>query len=70
MLAEIDGAADRLGATRSELFRAAVRGYLRQLEKDEALLARTRAVQRGRDEDALATQALASRRSRRSRVLA
>jgi metal-responsive CopG/Arc/MetJ family transcriptional regulator len=68
MLAEMDSVAVRLGATRSELFRAALRGYLRQLEKDEALLARTRAVPRGTNEEALAAQALSARRTRRSRV--
>ena len=66
LLADVDEAAHRLGATRSELFRAALRQHLRQLEKDEALLRRVRAVSRG-DEKALAQRALTRRRARQAK---
>jgi Arc/MetJ-type ribon-helix-helix transcriptional regulator len=68
MLAEVDDAAFRLGATRSELFRAALRTYLRQLARDDALLSRVRTVPRGSSEEALAEGARAARRARRSKV--
>jgi Arc/MetJ-type ribon-helix-helix transcriptional regulator len=68
MLAELDATAQRLGATRSELIRAALRSYHRQLQKDEALLSRTRGLPRSEGEEALAAQALAARRARRSRT--
>jgi metal-responsive CopG/Arc/MetJ family transcriptional regulator len=64
LLADIDEAARRLGATRSELFRAALRQHLRQLAKDEALLSRVRAVPRARAEADLAQRALTRRRAR------
>lgn len=64
---EIDTAATNLGATRSELVRAAMRQYLRQLAVDEQLLARVRSVPRA-DEDTLGRQALAARRARRARA--
>ena len=67
MLEQLDATARSLGATRSELIRAAFRSYLRQLEKDDALLARARSIPRSEDEEALATRALAARRARRSR---
>jgi hypothetical protein len=68
MLADVDSAALRLGATRSELFRAALRGYLGQLARDDALLSRVRAVPRGSGEEALAEGSRAARRARRSKV--
>lgn len=68
LLEALDATARRLGATRSELIRAAFRSYLRQLEKDEGLLTRTRATPRSEDEEVLAAQALAARRARRSRI--
>ena len=68
MLAEVDAAAARLGATRSELFRAALRGYLQRLERDDRLLNRVRAIPRGESEEVLAAQARSARRSRRSTI--
>ena len=68
MLADVDSAALRLGATRSELFRAALRGYLGQLARDDALLSRVRTVPRGSSEEALAAGARLARRARRSKV--
>lgn len=66
LLAEADDAARRLGATRSELFRAALRQHLRQLQQEELLLRRVRSVPRGAEE-ALADRAVASRRARQAK---
>ena len=68
MLADIDNAAARLDATRSELLRAAVRGYLRNLAAEEALVAGVRSGRQNTPEDVLAAQGLTARRSRRSRI--
>lgn len=66
LLADLDAAAQRMGATRSELVRAAVRQHLRQLDRDEALLRRARAVPRVASEAELARRARAGRRARQA----
>lgn len=67
MLADIDAAAQRMSATRSELVRAAVRQHLRQLDRDETVLHRARAVPRVATEAELARRALARRRARQTK---
>ena len=68
MLAELDGAAERLSATRSELVRAALRDYLRRLRRDDAVLARFRESMAGAGtEEEIAAAALAHRRSRNTK---
>ena len=48
--------------------RAALRGYLGQLARGEALLSRVQAVPRGSSEEAVADGARAARRARHSKV--
>lgn len=67
MLEQLDAMAERLGATRSELIRAAFRCYVHQREKDDALLARVREQFVDETEEDLAARALAARRARNSR---
>lgn len=68
LLVAVDAAAHRLGATRSELFRAALRQHLRQLERDDAMLRRVRSVRRADSEAELAERALATKpRARRAK---
>lgn len=65
MLEAVDDAARAMSATRSELVRAALRDFLRQVAKDEALLTRARTRTPQIAEDELARTALAARRARR-----
>ena len=65
MLEAVDEAARALSATRSELVRAALRDFLRQIARDEALLARARTRTPQMTEEELASTTLASRRARR-----
>lgn len=67
MLERVDEACRALSATRSELVRAALRNFLRQTARDEALLTRVRTTTPNKPEEELAAQALASRRARRQR---
>lgn len=65
MLEAVDEAARALSATRSELVRAALRDFLRQIARDEALLTRARTGTPQMTEEELASTTLASRRARR-----
>jgi metal-responsive CopG/Arc/MetJ family transcriptional regulator len=65
MLEAVDAAARAMSATRSELVRAALRNFLRQLAKDEALLTMARTGTPQMAEVELARSALSSRRARR-----
>lgn len=67
MLEQVDEACRALSATRSELVRAALRGFLRQLQRDESLLTRVRATAPNKSEEEIAQEMIASRRARRER---
>lgn len=65
LLQRVDEACRALSATRSEVVRAALRDFLRQLARDEALLASVRTKAPDGSEEELAERASVSRRARR-----
>jgi len=65
MLSTVDQAAAQMGATRSELVRAALRDYLRRWHRDQALLSRLPVTPAGETEEELAALAVKSQRSQR-----
>lgn len=69
MLRRVDDACRALSATRSELVRAALRDFLGQLARDEAVLTKVRLTTPNQSEEDLAAQARASRRARRRQAV-
>lgn len=65
MLDAVDAAARALSATRSELVRAALRDFLKNMAREEALLTRVRTTAPRMSEEELANHTLAARRARR-----